>query len=581
MTAGTAWTFLLRSLPKGTGAYAGAATATTVGMASLLDMNSLPTTTRPAICEAKATTATTTKSSSTKLQRKMSSAGRLSLYAETKENPFNPTLLVALVGKPFDKHDFEQLWNQREMPSRHPRFHQKVKSSSSSKTKTMKEEKETIVGGSSGGVFVPTQLPLESHIKETAFPKIYHLELQERIQTLLQVPLQVQNLLWQVEISPGGPLGQSGAIAKDRAAELVMEYTQRGDAEPKESLLLFRGHGALADGVSLAAAFMDLCDEAAELKQELEREIQNKRTQIKALRWWQRLTRLLHAIYYYTIGSWKAFSHYWKLYMSTPKNPFQQMKGLENTTTKGERSLSWARVATVQEAEQVAQSLTKDNNKPVTIQDVMISCVSAAVARQMQEHQMRYEMDQSSIRGNVKIPKHINVLVPVHPEGGRLKTGQAVGHRLGSFFAAVPSDLTMTAAQRLSQVHESLYPVQHTTPAVFWSRVGSQLVSSLLSASWATSLWQRAQPNVAFWVCTTRGPSRRIHWKGRAVQVQQSFTPLPPGGIPIGISISTYAGDVHLSVTAEPWAVPDAERFLSWILEEYKFLYTESPLALL
>jgi len=31
-------------------------------------------------------------------------------------------------------------------------------------------------------------------------------------------------------------------------------------------------------------------------------------------------------------------------------------------------------------------------------------------------------------------------------------------------------------------------------------------------------------------------------------------------------------------VTAEKWAVPDADKFLTWVLDEYKLLCTEASL---
>ena len=458
------------------------------------------------------------------------------------------------------------------MSFRHPRFHQKVKLTKPNNNSKEGEEKST-------GVFVPTQLPVESHVKETPFPTIYNLDLQHKIQSFLQVPLRVQDLLWQVEISAGGQLGQSGAIPKDRAAELTVDASKRNIPEPQESLLVIRGHDALADGVSLAAAFTELCDEAAELKEELAKEKEEKLKEFKARSWLQRFVSYLRALYYYSIGSIQAFWHYWRLYLATPRNPFQQMENLEDTTTRGERSLSWTQVASVKEVEQVAESLTK--NKEVGMNDVIMSCVTAAVARQMQEHQMQNEIDQEKRKG-IKIPQKINVMVPVQSGGDTanilMRKGQTVGHRMGAFFASVPTGVTSIASERLAQVHDSLYSVQQG-PSLFWSRLGTQVVSSILPASWATNLFQRAQPNAAFLVTYSRGPSRRIHFDGREVEVSQCFTPLP-AGVPIAIVVSTYAGNVSISVTTEPWAVPDAERFLSWVLDEYKFLYTESPASL-
>jgi hypothetical protein len=39
--------------------------------------------------------------------------------------------------------------------------------------------------------------------------------------------------------------------------------------------------------------------------------------------------------------------------------------------------------------------------------------------------------------------------------------------------------------------------------------------------------------------------------------------------VPIGVVVSSYAGSISLTLTAEPWAVPDGDQFLSFVLEEY------------
>jgi len=62
-----------------------------------------------------------------------------------------------------------------------------------------------------------------------------------------------------------------------------------------------------------------------------------------------------------------------------------------------------------------------------------------------------------------------------------------------------------------------------------------------------------------------------------AVHSSAGFLPLPPG-LPVGIVVQSYAGVMSLSVTAEKWAVPDADRFLGWMLDEYRHLCKESGL---
>lgn len=513
--------------------------------------------------------------------------------AETRENPANQTLLLAMVGKPFYQQDFEKLWYARDMPSRHPRFHQKVKTTDRKQNSNDKggdaaaTETSAIAGKKSAGVFVPTQLPLQSHVKETEFPQIYNLDLQRKLQSFLQVPLQVQNLLWQVELSPGGSLGQSGAIPKERAAELLMNANtnDRNGTQPQESLLIFRGHEALGDGISLVAALTDLCDEAEELKKELAQEMDRNKRNRRKLSWWQRFFKFVQSLYNYSIGSLHAFWHFWILSLKSSRNSFQQLEALltaEDTTTRGEKLISWIPVASLEEIEHVAKSMSKSTNQPVTVQDVILSCVAAAVARQLQNHQMENERDQTSKR-NIKVPDRINVRIhDTYNDDAVLARGETVSHAMGTMYAAIPCDVTSLASQRLAKVHASLREVPKG-PALFWSRKSAQIVSAILPAAWANRIFQKVQPNAAISMTTmTNGPAggrRKLHMGGREVEVFQCFLPLP-AGVPIGLCATTYGGEVSLSITAEPWAVPNADTFLSWVLDEYKFLYTESPVVL-
>ena len=61
---------------------------------------------------------------------------------------------------------------------------------------------------------------------------------------------------------------------------------------------------------------------------------------------------------------------------------------------------------------------------------------------------------------------------------------------------------------------------------------------------------------------------------GRRVETIQGFLPLPPG-LPVGIVVGSYGNVISLSINAEPWAVPDGDEFLGWVVDEYKLLCKE------
>jgi diacylglycerol O-acyltransferase len=65
----------------------------------------------------------------------------------------------------------------------------------------------------------------------------------------------------------------------------------------------------------------------------------------------------------------------------------------------------------------------------------------------------------------------------------------------------------------------------------------------------------------------TRGSPDYVHMGGRRLESIYGFVPLPLG-IPVGVVVRSYAGSMALTVTAEAYAVPDTDRFMSWVLEE-------------
>jgi hypothetical protein len=92
-----------------------------------------------------------------------------------------------------------------------------------------------------------------------------------------------------------------------------------------------------------------------------------------------------------------------------------------------------------------------------------------------------------------------------------------------------------------------------------------------------SSLFSRANANAAVVVSNTRGYEKKLHIHGMTVESAAGFLPLPPG-IPIGVVVQSYAGVISLTVTAEKFAVPDADKFLSWVIDDYKRLCEETKM---
>ncbi len=59
----------------------------------------------------------------------------------------------------------------------------------------------------------------------------------------------------------------------------------------------------------------------------------------------------------------------------------------------------------------------------------------------------------------------------------------------------------------------------------------------------------------------------------RPIKMLCAFLPIPPK-VPIGVLATSYDGKIILSVETEQ-VIPDAERFLDFMLEEYEAIKTE------
>ena len=464
----------------------------------------------------------------------MTSVGRFSLESETTTNPSIPTFFIALAGpKPFSAQSFAQLWKDRGMQDLHPRFHH-------------------VVSPTHVGYFEPNTQALD--IQQTLPPMIYRDDLKHRIQTCLTHPLDVKEALWQVQIS-SGVLGSSGAIPGNKAELLRQEFPYF-----QESILLFRGHHALADGVSLTAAFGDLCDEAQELRDAVHQEVKRRTGRAKTIL--QRLQLYLKRLVWFLYGSVQATLHHLYLVLFTPNNPFVELQDLLQTFGNTGRTVSWCDAAPLEQVKQVAKKM----GTSVTVNDVMVSCVTYAVAKQLEFHRTKL---QATHPDNAVVQRRydtINVVIPVHLGGGVLLPGQSVGNNIGAFAAQVPGETMIGAEVRLQQVHESLYKVKNT-PAPLLSYMFAR-ATSILPISLKQKLFTSAQAHACVAITNNRGSPRELHLDGQAIVSMAGFLPLPPS-IPIGVSITSYNGEVSLSVTAEPWAVPNSDLFLKWMLEEY------------
>ena len=153
-----------------------------------------------------------------------------------------------------------------------------------------------------------------------------------------------------------------------------------------------------------------------------------------------------------------------------------------------------------------------------------------------------------------------------------------MGNKIGAIVSQVPAEAAEGPSDRLHQVHDTLWNLKQT-PTAFLSYLVAHTfggtLGSLLGPQITSYLFSKAHANASVVVTNVRGPEKAAHLGGRRVEANLGFLPLPPG-VPIGMVVMSYDQKITLTLMAEPWAVPDADLFLSWVVEEYQALLRES-----
>eukprot|EP00561_Arcocellulus_cornucervis_P004599 CAMPEP_0185808218 /NCGR_PEP_ID=MMETSP1322-20130828/5486_1 /TAXON_ID=265543 /ORGANISM="Minutocellus polymorphus, Strain RCC2270" /LENGTH=603 /DNA_ID=CAMNT_0028504421 /DNA_START=365 /DNA_END=2176 /DNA_ORIENTATION=+ len=502
-------------------------------------------------CSTISSTAGSETSKQRTLRRRMTAIGRFALRSQTKRNPCIITFFVASSNprgqKGMGRKELEELWSSRVM-EKHERFHSRISSEDDRYFEVIDKEEA-------------------QQITEVAHPTTYRTELQERIEQYLTSDLQVDEMLWEGQVSTG-PLGSSGAISNEQIRKhLLMETCDT------ETVKLFRVHHAIADGVSMGVVLADASDEADELDGLVMAEVDKRRRRNEQRSILERATRwILMVVLFYIVGGIKAvLLQAWRMFHSV--NPFDSIIA-ESKTPAGKRTVAWRTIASVDEIKKIAKSISKKT----TINDVSVFLVTAAIKRQLAWHYGQMGVD----RQTTSIPSHINICVPVHLLGGMLvdpTTGKRVpvGNKIGAFVAAIPTaenDANHPAAGRVKKCSAALTE-QKTTPAPLIAWAAARFFSDYAPLRIAKYAMKNTNGQSAAVVSNVKGLPFKTHWNGRRNEVLCAFLPLPPG-IPIGCVIQSYGGEVSFSIDADKRAVPDAGQFADWMLYEYERLKQET-----
>ena len=510
----------------------------------------------------------------------MTSIGRFSLQSETITNPSLPTFFVALAGPPVNSqqvyasddssimsvNEFIDLWNRKQMSNRHPRFHASVNATanaSSSANQNLDFEYNT-----------PN---LYKYVSETLPYYVPRLELQRRIEQMLcnTQTLPLNEKLWEAKVT-SGPLGSSGAISKKKQEMIWKQFQDSMSNQSfrdtiKETVILFRSHHCIGDGVSLSAALMDLSDESNMFHKKIHFELRKRKKKRLRQTLLQKLLRFWKGLVWFWLGSIKAICYQGYLALMTPVHPFQFIFDKHSTIKEGTmksygRSVSWCDAALLKDVNEVAKIIYSK----ATINDLFITCVAGAIRRQIMAHKNSQTNTPDTLTTasstTEATPSHVNVVIPVHLMGGVLPPGHSLSNKIGAMTARVPT-IGSNALEETSQTLSNL----KKSPTAILSHLAAKFVSMYLPSSLAKDLFTKSNNNAAFVLSNVRGPPHAIHWNGREVISMGGFVPLSPG-VYVGVAVQSYNGIVSLTVNADKRVVPDADLFLKWVLEEYSIL---------
>lgn len=450
----------------------------------------------------------------------MTSIGHFAYASETDLNPSIVTFYLKLAGK-VTVEELYDAWKQQNMASQHPRFHQRI--SDTSQRHFEPEDSETV------------------HLTETTFPKDSK-DLHSGIAGAQTKRWSLSDALWYATLATSG----------------------------EESIICVRGHHSLADGASMGAALLDLTDEADEMREKVKQFLKHRKRKVRS--WWQRMLQKLKQLAWLVGGSFSVWCYQGKLaFLSWLKpSPWPLIESLAGKGQKGYRVVSATQAAPLNQVKWLTRMLS-DRECKITVNDVFTSCVTAALAKQLEYHQklvaIRQEARGRNPDNGLTTTEYVNVSIPVHLRGGVVIPGESVGNRLGAMVARLPGQQEISPEERLRFVSEELASVKKT-PVAFLSHMAASASSKVLPTSWTSGLFRRSSAGSSCVVTNTRGPPNAVHIRGHRVKEFAGFVPIPPG-IPIGIVVSSYENQLSLTLSAHPWAVPDPDLFLKWILEEY------------
>jgi diacylglycerol O-acyltransferase len=334
--------------------------------------------------------------------------------------------------------------------------------------------------------------------------------------------------------------------------------------------LLFRVHHAIADGIALVTLLTDstdagACRTAARYTAERQRRLHSgplgkliDRLEVlnTSLEWVAGRLGSRHGKHGLAQGllrqAWASAGAIRRI-LTLPDDSPQMFRRVLN----GHRSVTWADGIAFTPLRGLAKRMG------VSVNDLFMALLTGALGRQL-----------GQIIAQLPEQQNLRVSIPVNLRMGR-------GRELGNQFGVVMLDLPIGIAdfgQRLKAVAERMALLKGS-PEANLTLIGLSAVSHLPLLLEKRAIRIIAAKSVAV-VSNLPGPKRHVRIAGARMR-SLMFWPPQAGGIGLGVSFFTYAGQVSIGISADQSVLPRPQELLDRMCEEIQHLIgTESQRTL-
>lgn len=216
----------------------------------------------------------------------------------------------------------------------------------------------------------------------------------------------------------------------------------------------------------------------------------------------------------------------------------------------GRRHCCWSTPVELARFQSIAQATG------VTINDVLLSCVAAAVRQQLVADAT--EVDEAVLHAAVPVDIRAQLPAGIKPEAG------ALANCFGTVFVPLPVD-GESSLERLYRIkHETRRLKKSWQPGIAWGLAAS---ASLVPEPWCQPVADLFYRKASAVVSNVPGSREQRYLAGCRITEQMFWVP-QAGDIGLGVSIVSYAGNVQFGVVADEAVLASPSRFLADCLAE-------------